>query len=380
MDSPRAIPTPKKILAMKLRSLGDTLLMTAPLLELKKAFPQAEIHVAVTSAWAPLLEFHPAVHKIWKYERHAERAARAKAAARLALTLRKERFDCVVNFHASPSSSMVSFATGARVRSVHFHGHNDRNRYSTVIVPGKGVLKPNIERDMDAVRALGVHVPSGRLPQIFLQDAEKQGAREWLKKLGLPAPFMMIGIGSSRPAKSWDIDRFASLAVEWAMKEAGGVLAVAAPDEAQEANRFLKAVDDLLSTEIPDAAQRATVRTRITSEHRLPLRPLAALMTHASIVVGNDSGPRHIAVAVGTPTVTIFGPEDPYEWHPYSKDRHPYLFVEGLPCRKDAAPGMPPWCGVHECIVERHQCMKLIGVDPVFEQCRKVAKGNEGLS
>src|SRR5262245_7453241 len=93
---------PRKLLAMKLRSLGDTVLMTAPLFELRNAYPEAEIHVAVSSHWAPLLENHPAVDRIWTYERHPDRASRAKSLTKLALKLRRERFDCVVNFHASP--------------------------------------------------------------------------------------------------------------------------------------------------------------------------------------------------------------------------------------------------------------------------------------
>jgi len=367
-------PTPKKILALKLRSLGDTVLMTASLNELKKAFPQAEIHVAVTSTWAPLLESHPAIKKLWTYDRYVERAARAKAATRMALRLRKERFDLVVNFHASPSSSMISFATGARIRSIHFHGHKDRNRYSTVTVPGKGVLKPIIERDMDAIRALGIHVPPGRLPEIALQAGEKNEARESIARLGLPLPLMMMGLGASRVTKRWPVERFASLAVEWALKKSGGVLAIAGPDEADEVRAFLKAVDDHLMIAVPDAAQRATVRSRITADHRLALRKLAALISQASVFVGNDSGPRHIAVAVETPSVTLFGPEHPFEWHPYPTDRHPFQFIDHLPCRRDALPGYPAWCGIEPCVVEQHQCMRLIGVDQVMAECERVAR------
>jgi ADP-heptose:LPS heptosyltransferase len=367
-------PSPKKILAIKLRSLGDTVLMAASLSELKKAFPQAEIHVAVTSTWAPILESHPAIKKIWTYDRYADRAARAKAAARLALNLRKERFDCVINLHASPSSAMIAFATGARLRSIHFHGHKDRNRYSTVTVPGKGVLKPIIERDMDAVRALGLHVPPGRIPSIPLQSGEKARARDWLSRLGLSEPLMMIGLGASRITKRWPVERFASLAVEWASKKNGGVLAVAGPTESEDVMQFLKAVDTLLLVAVPDAQARAVIRSQITAENQLPLRQLAALISEASIFVGNDSGPRHLAVAVDTPTVTLFGPEHPFEWHPYPTDRHPYLFIDNLPCRQDALPGYPAWCGIEPCVVEEHRCMRTIGVDQVFAECERVAR------
>src|SRR4051812_48949265 len=107
---------PRKILAIQLRALGDTVLMTAPLLELHRHFPRATIDVLVTDSWCSVLEGLPGLRKIMGYRRHSDRASRAKAVIRLAFELRKEKYDCVVNFHASPSSSVLSFATGAPLR------------------------------------------------------------------------------------------------------------------------------------------------------------------------------------------------------------------------------------------------------------------------
>lgn len=361
--------SPRKILAIKLRSLGDTVLMTAPLNELRAAYPEAEIHVVVSAAWAPLLEAHPAVDQIWLYERHREATSRAKALARLAIHLRKEKFDAVVNFHASPSSSALAYATGARDRSIHFHGHKDKNRYSTVTIPGKGMLKPIIERDMDAIRAFGVHVPAGRLPRLQLQLSEKTQAAERITQLNLPGPVLALGLGASRPTKSWPIDRFAALAISWCQQTQGGVLALTGPNESSLAHDFMRKVDDLLGLSIPQAPERAVIRTKITTESGLALRQLAAVIDQSAVFCGNDSGPKHIAVAVDTPTVTLFGPEDPYEWHPYPQEMHPIFYVKDLPCRKDADPGMPPWCGLNACVEEHHKCMREIGVEQVLQQC-----------
>jgi len=361
---------PRKILAIKLRSLGDTILMTAPLQALRTAYPEAEIHVAVTSTWAPLLEGHPAIDRIWLYQRHERTAARAKAIARLALILRNKHFDSAVNFHASPSSATLAFATGARTRSIHFHGHKNKNRYSTVLVPGKGTLKPNIERDMDTIRALGLLIPEGKLPQLHLKETELQAATERLKQHGLKTPVLAIGLGSSRPTKSWPIERFAALAIAWNQRTGGSVLALAGPGEESLSHHFLKSCDDALGATYSDLPERASARAQIACEVGIPLRMLAALLQVSDVFVGNDSGPKHIAVAVNTPTITLFGPEHPFEWHPYPSDLHPYLFVEGLACRKDAQPGMPPWCGLNACEIEEHKCMRQIGVEEVFTQCQ----------
>ncbi len=352
---------PKKILAIKLRALGDTVLMTAPLLELKRLYPAAEIHAAITEPWVPLLENHPAVHKIWRYARHDEKTARAKAIARLGLRLRREHFDCVINFHASPSSALLAFATGAATRSIHFHGHRDRNRYSTVIIPGKGQVKPNIERDMDAVRALGWGIPEGRLPQLFLTPQEIESAEELLTKtMGLKKPILGLGLGASRPTKSWPLARFVEVARLWTQTTGGSALAFCAPQEPELKSNFLNEI----------TVHGLQSDGQITIVSPTTVRELAADLKHCAVFLGNDSGPKHIAVSVQTPTVTLFGPEDPFEWHPYPKDRHPYFYREGLACRRDADPGMPPWCALEICVQERHRCMQEIDAQEVFQQCK----------
>jgi heptosyltransferase-2 len=169
--------SPRKILAIKTRAIGDTVLATAAIDELRKTFPSSEIHLLLASQSAPVFEGHPAATKIWTFERQRDAASRAKSVAGLALKLRREHYDTVINFHASPSSATLALATGARTRAIHFHGHKDKNRYSTVEIPGKGILKPIIERDMDVLRALGIHVPPGRLPKIYLFSQEKEWAR-----------------------------------------------------------------------------------------------------------------------------------------------------------------------------------------------------------
>lgn len=370
---------PRKILAIKLRALGDTVLMTAPLFELRRAYPSAEIHVAVVSQWAPILENHPAVDRVWNYERHTDRAARARSAARLAMRLREQKYDCVVNFHASPSTSMITRATGAAVRSIHFHGHKSASRYSTVTIPGKGVLKPIIERDMDTIRALGLSVPEGKLPKVFLHASEVAQAQSTLDRLfpptpGVAGPILAVSLGASRPSKCWFLERFVALALGWAQQEGGRVLVLASQQEARTAHRFMKCFDEILTASVQVAAERNTIRKKVTSSTKQSVRQLAALLSRVSVFVGNDSGPKHLAVAVGTPTVTLFGPEHPFEWHPYPKDAHPYFFVENLSCRNDALPGMPAWCAVHECTQEQHKCMRMIAVDTVLAECRRIVK------
>jgi ADP-heptose:LPS heptosyltransferase len=357
---------PKKILAVKLRALGDTVLMTAPLLELRSAYPNAEIHVVVTKNWESLLRNHPAVDKIWFYERHKEATSRAKNIAKLALRLRKEKFDVAVNFHASPSSSALCYAVGAKTRSIHFHGHKDKNRYSNVIIPGKGILKPAIERDMDTIRALDLQIPEGKLPKIFLTEEEITQARRRLQQLDLKGPILCIGIGASRDTKMWPLDRFASIAVRWVDQTKGSVIVLNGKDETHLSQKFFSHVDDKVVRWYSDPKRRSEVRESIQNKTEIELRLMSAIFSLSRAYLGNDSGPKHIAVASGLPTLTLFGPEDPFEWHPYPKESHPYVFLEELKCRNDHQPGMKPWCGLHHCKVEEHRCMKQMSEDRVY--------------
>jgi len=366
---------PRKILAIKLRALGDTILMTAPLLELRRAYPDAEIHVVVTDTWAPLLENHSAVDRIIPYQRHQGAASRAKAIARMALDLRKQKYDCVVNFHASPSSSALAYAVGAKVRAIHFHGHRDKNRYSTTNVVGKGVLKPVIERDMDTVRSLGLTIPEGRMPEVTLDGSEISRARTRIGQMGLYGPILGLGIGASRNTKIWPLDRFAAIAIRWCDQYRGSVIVYHARGEEAVSRRFFDAVDRKLVEWYADPDARKAVRARVLAEVQLPLRLLAAMLKNSQLYLGNDSGPKHLAVAVGIPTITLFGPEDPFEWHPYPQDRHPLHFIEGLKCRNDQEPGFRPWCALHECVVEEHRCMKFITEDEVFRTIERMASG-----
>lgn len=364
---------PRKILAIKLRALGDTVLMTAALQELRRAYPNAEIHVVATNTWASLLEKNPAIDRVWLYERHKSATARARNVAKLALNLRKEKFDVVVNFHASPSSSALAFAVGAKVRAIHFHGHHDKNRYSTVVIPGKGELKPIIERDMDAVRALGVSVPEGRLPRIFLDPREIDESLLRIRRMGISGPLLCLGIGASRPTKVWPLDRFATMAIRWCEEMKGSVIVFNSRQETDLARAFYTAIDEKLVTWYKDRDARMAIRARILNETEIPLRQMSAIMMKAVAYLGNDSGPKHIAVASGLPTVTLFGPEDPFEWHPYPRALHPLLFVEGLKCRKDNLPGYRPWCGLNVCTIEEHRCMKLLSEDDAYHTLRTLA-------
>jgi len=331
-------------------------------------FPSARIDVAVDARWAPLLVGHQAIGHVYPIERPRNWLRRLRVLSKAVWTWRSVHYDVVLNFHASRTTAWLSRLSGAPVRSIHLHGLKDRNLFSTVHVPGKGMVRPIIERDLDVVRALGCVCPDRPLPSITVSKQESIEAQRRLQDIFLAKPQRLLGValGASRPAKSWPIERFAKAAVEWCRQEDGCALALAGPGESALRSEWERCLATFLPAE--DALRR-----RIEFVDDLSLRGLASVLGQCSVLLGNDSGPRHLAVAVGTPTVTLFGPEDPFEWHPYPVEEHPYFFLPSLICRKDALPGMRPWCGVENCS-QSHRCMQDIPVLPVVEACQKVSR------
>jgi heptosyltransferase-2 len=193
--------------------------------------------------------------------------------------------------------------------------------------------------------------------------------------MGLYGPLLGLGIGASRNTKIWPLERFASIAIRWCDQYRGSVIAYHMRGEEAVSRLFFDAVDRKLVEWYADPSARKAVRARILAEVQLPLRLLASLLKNNQLYLGNDSGPKHLAVAVGTPTVTLFGPEDPFEWHPYPLAKHPIHYVENLKCRNDQEPGFRPWCGLHDCVVEEHRCMHFITEDEVFRTVERMASG-----
>jgi heptosyltransferase-2 len=256
---------------------------------------------------------------------------------------------------------MVALSTGTKVRSIHFHSFKAKNMYSTVDVPGKGQMKPVVERDLDTIRALGLTVPEGVMPEIFLKQTEKDFAKEELQAWGLKTPILGIALGASRATKIWPIHRFADVALKWVKQTGGSVLVISGPKEESLNEEFFRSIPN--TVEMRDAIQVMKPCS---------VRILASRISQLNVLVGNDSGPRHLAAALQVPTVTLFGPEHPLEWHPYPVADHPRLFVEDLVCRSGNEPGSPPWCGLKECVVEAHQCMTKITADAVFAEVLRV--------
>jgi len=354
VDTP--MKKPVKVLLAKRRALGDTVLLSSTVAALAAALPEAELSVLVPAAFAPVLEGNPQIKTIYRFE---------DGNISLLRQFRRERFDHFIRLHASPSASWLARLSGAQHKSSHLQNAATAQRY------GK---HPNaLEWDAFFLRTLfgdGVSLPAPP-PKIYLTPAELAEGRTYWERFGLdPAKVVFLGLGASRPTKRWPPEYFARFAELIRDRHELYPAIITGPGE--EEARFAGLVVDELRVRGFRPLGGPAGKGDFVHGAGLSVRRLSAVLAACRAYVGNDSGPKHIAVAVGCPTLTLFGPEDPVEWHPYSRAQHPLLFREGLPCRSE---DNGRWCGIPVCVKEGHRCLR--GIDPMdvlsqFEGLRRL--------
>lgn len=337
--------------------MGDAVLSTATLNELKRLEPNCEIHYLVPQAWAALFESHPNIDKVWIDRTAKNFLKRFWSRVVLLWHLRRMKFDVAIALHASRSSSRLIRMVGAQLRVVHNHNFFRPDWFSQRVIPRKNELAHFVERDLKSLESMGMIVNRNASTSLFLKKNENEWASQKLfNELAFKRPLLIICLGASRPTKIWPINNFSQVSKWWIEKQEGAVVALCSNNET------------FLATEL-NSNEFLKTSPMFKIMNHLSLRQMMSILAQADVVLGNDSGPRHVAAALGRPTLTLYGPQDPYECHPYLETKHPYLFVPDLHCRSNVDPsGKHFWCGLHECYVEKHRCMKEISVEQVKDR------------
>jgi len=286
------------ILVIKIRALGDTLLATPALRALRRAFPEAGITLVVSPAGEAVVKDNPDVDRILVYSQK-DVLYSLKFMARL----RQSGYDLVVALHASFRTALMAWATGAAQRVV--HNHSGQNYFSTIPIWAKKESKSTIQRDLDAVRALGI--PDAGEDLVFpLQPDDYLCVHSFLEEnnVGRNQPFWILVPGAGKARKRWTAEAAISFLNQFSTCRKGSWIILAGPADQELANAIhlgAKSHPPVFSQEIKEAG---------------------ALMSMSQGVVTTDSGPKHVAVAVGARTLTLWTDEPEAEWHPYNLKRH----------------------------------------------------------
>ena len=338
-----------RILLTRLKFIGDIILTTPLIQSLRETFPAAFIAYLGDSEAVSLLEGNPYLNEIIPvdFSKHG-----AFQRAQLFYRLNRQRFDLVIDLFCNPRSALLSFATRAPVRV----GGDlpGRGRLYTVKIKDDGTPKSAIAFHYQSLKAVGIESKHFQT-KIYLTDDEKKEARRYLEwqDIDFSRPLVALHGGGTWPAKLWPAERFADLADMVVAKMHGQIVLTRGP----------------LDGEIVKRIESAVVG-RVLSLPVLPLRQVAAILSQCSAYVANDSGPMHIAPAVGTPTIGLFGPGEETIWFPYTPD-HPGGSEKHVALRRDV-PCHP--CHLNVCNRagdEYMECMKLLSVKDVFDAVRE---------
>jgi ADP-heptose:LPS heptosyltransferase len=303
---------------IRLRAMGDVVLTTPAWRSLAAA--GFELHVVTEARFAPLLEGLPWVARAWAVERTGA-STRAAAAA-----LRRLRPRVAVDFFGNPRSALLARACGAP--AVWGYDLRGRRHLYTGTVPRETRLPGGRREHASAVhlrlaRAAG-GAAVGPEPEVAVGGAARTEAARLLAAAGVSDPSRTVGLvaAGSWATKAWPLSHSAILARELA---AAGyeVLLLGGPGEEAVSRRL--------------AALAPAVRV-------LPpcgVAPLAAVIARLRAVVGTDSGPRHLAAALGVPSFAWFGPTHPDTWNPPG-EAHGF-WRTALPCRACDLTACPHW-------------------------------------
>ena len=304
----------KRILVFSFSFIGDAVLSTAVIQPLRKRFPEAHITFLVGTRAFDLLANEPNIDVTLAYDNGGEHAG-WNGRLRLVKMLRTHHFDLVVNLRDSLMARCIGAEHWGMVRGA-------SNRHA-------------VTRYLEVLQRHSVDTTDAH-PRLALTAAEDIAARSFLAGAGLTTERLLIGIhpGGNWEYKLWDAENYAQLANFLCREQKASILLFAGPNERDLQARVAKMMD----------VSPLLVKTD-------NLRHLAALISLCDVYVGNDTGPMHIAAAVGTPVVALFGSTNHIRSGPYG-DKH-IVVQSGIdlgcnPCHPGRHPG---GCGAGSCEV-----------------------------
>ena len=284
--------------------------------------------VVTTPVAAPLLETHPAVRRVIPYDKRG--GDRGWAGLRkMAQRLRSESYARAYLPHRSLRTAALAWL--ARIPSrVGFSG-----RWSFLYTESRP--KPRTGHESDRLLALADLAPAAYPPQIAPTAADQRIVADLLSEAGVLThePLVALAPGSIWGSKRWPY--YGELAALLARKTA--IALVGGPDDVQLGEAVLQAI-------------RPSGRPAVNACGKLTLRQSAALISRTALLVTNDSAPLHLATAMGTPVVALFGPTLPEFGFGPMRAGDTALGMEGLPCRPCSSHGPP------ECPLIHHRCMR----------------------
>lgn len=283
------------VLLVRFGSLGDVVLATTAATRVREALPGAVVGFVTKADWAPVLYHHPDLRKIIAFEPGGR-----EGLPQLAARLRRERWDTVIDLHGNLRSRLLVALLRPHRRARYSSGGAARRLlvHAPRLARGLGIAGRNFQvtgayaAAVDA--CLGPGASAVPHPRVHLAPVEAEWAGREMERIGVTPGCVGICPGARHATKRWPVEYYAETVDRLAVREDARVpvfLSSSTADGGVEA-----------------ALRRAVRRPEALCIVRQPIRRVAALLARCRTVITNDSGLMHLAAAVGTPVVALFGP------------------------------------------------------------------------
>ncbi|OPY90338.1 MAG: Lipopolysaccharide core heptosyltransferase RfaQ [Syntrophus sp. PtaU1.Bin208] len=297
-----------RILVIKLRYLGDVLLTTPVFEALRVRYPDAFIAAVVNRGTEDMLSGNPAIDKIFKVERDSRPLKDLQKQLSLIREIRNFKFDVVLELTHNSRAAILAFLSGAKKRL----GYKPKKKkgfrrtllLTDLVTVGKKLHV--IDRHLEMAKSLGCSFLPTK-PALYWSPQDQNACEDILKSNGVSGdlPYVVVHPSSTAIHKVWSAEGYAALCDYLAEKKAIRTILICGKDEAEFR----------LNGKICDLAKRPPLNLG----GKLSLKQTAALLSKALLFIGIDSGPMHMAAAVGTPVLAIFGPSRPWRWGPWGE-------------------------------------------------------------
>jgi len=303
---------PRNILVIDFGQLGDVVLSLPALAAIRHKFPRARVTVAVGRAAAAVVELAGVADEVLAVDRvglrDGPKVLSVFRVGKLVKDVRRRRFDFVIDLHSLSETNLLGFLSGAPQRLYARRPGRSLDYLSNFRPqpPVEDRSKHAIDRYLDVLKPLRVGEVA-RAPRLPAREEDGRAVEELLRKAGagLEAPLVGIFPGAGHPSRRWPLERFAELAWALMRNDAVRVVLFAGPEERAVVREARAAFPP--STVVLD---------------RLTIPQLAAAAARLSVFVSNDTGPMHIAAAVGTPVVILMQHHPMFDCYIPPGERH----------------------------------------------------------
>jgi ADP-heptose:LPS heptosyltransferase len=303
---------PQNILVIDFGQLGDVVLSLPALGAIRRKFPRARVTIAVGRAAAPVVELAGVADDVLGVDRVGLRdGAKLVSIARigkLVKEVRRRRFDFVIDLHSLSETNLLGFLSGAPKR-LYARRPNRSLDYLSNFRPPPPIedrSKHAIDRYLDVLGPLGVGEVA-RTPRLPVREEDSRAVEELLRqaRVGQEGPLVGMFPGAGHPSRRWPVENFAELA--WSLERNDSVRTIifAGPEE----------------REMVRSARKKFPPSSIVLD-RLSVPQLAAAAARLSVFVSNDTGPMHVAAAVGTPVVILMQHHPMFDCYIPPGERH----------------------------------------------------------